>query len=249
MAFSYLLFDLVFLAVPVAVLAALIPADRRRYAAASIALVSAVTVVYAAPWDNYVVSQGVWTYGAGSVVARLPYTPLGEYLFFVLQPALVGTWYYRDPPDVVADVGVGPFPTRPVMGALWFAVALAGGALLTLPSLAGGGYYLGALLLWVAPVIALEWVFGGPALWRYRGPLLSAVAATTAYLWVVDWVALETSVWSVPAAHSLGVAVAGVPVEELAFFLLTNTLVVSAYVLFDWVVARSHASDEAGPLA
>lgn len=238
MAFSYLLFDLVFLAVPAVALAALIPADRRRHAATAIALVAVVTVVYAAPWDNYVVSQGVWTYGDGSVVAQLPYTPLGEYLFFVLQPALVGAWYYRDPPDVVADVGVGPFPTRPVTGAIWFAAALAGGALLSAPSLEGGGYYLGALLLWVAPLIAVEWVFGGPALWRYRRPLVSAVAVTTAYLWVVDWVALETGVWSVSAAHSLGVAVAGVPVEELAFFLLSNTLLVSAYVLLDWVVVR-----------
>ena len=237
MALSYLLFDLLFLAVPAAALAALVPRAARRRAAAAVALVAGVTVSYAAPWDNHVVAQGVWTYGPGSVVAQVPHTPVGEYLFFVLQPALVGAWYYRAPPDVVADVGVGPFPTRPVVGALWVALALAGGALLAAPL--PGGYYLGALLLWVAPVHALAWVFGGPALWRYRRPLARAVAVTTAYLWVADWVALETGVWAVAPDRSLGVVVVGVPVEELAFFALTNALLVSAFVLFDWVLARA----------
>jgi hypothetical protein len=231
---SYPAFVAVFLLAPVVVLAA-----RRRPTRAellAVGLLAAITVAYATPWDNYLVARGVWGYGGGAVLARLGYAPLSEYAVFVLQPLLIGLWFYRVVPAVVADVGTAPFPARPVGAGGWFAVAFAGGALLALDSTAG--YYLGATLLWVAPILGLQWAFGGPALWRYRREQLLAVAGPTCYLWIADWVAIRLGVWSVAPRFSTGVAPLGLPIEEAVFFLLTTLLVVHGLLLVEWVRAR-----------
>jgi lycopene cyclase domain-containing protein len=51
-----------------------------------VAVVTAVAVGYTAPWDSYLIARGVWRYGEGRTALRLGRAPVGEYLFFVLQP-------------------------------------------------------------------------------------------------------------------------------------------------------------------
>ncbi len=239
MTLSYPAFVALFFGLPVVALALAGPRPTRRHLG-SVALLAAVTLAYATPWDNYLVARGVWTYGEGVVWTRLGYTPLSEYAVFVLQPLLTGLWFYRVVPDVRAEVGTAPFPARPLGVGFWFALAFAGGALLALDS--GAGYYLGATLLWVAPMLGLEWAFGGPALWYYRREQALAVAVPTLYLWAADWVAIRFGVWSVPPESSTAVAPFGLPVEEALFFLLTTLLVVHGLLLVEWVRARVAAS-------
>ncbi|MDS0297585.1 lycopene cyclase domain-containing protein [Halogeometricum sp. S1BR25-6] len=105
--------------------------------------------------------------------------------------------------------------------------------------LAGDGtYYLGAILAWAAPVFALQWGFGWPYLWRVRRTLAAAVGVPTLYFWVADAAALGLGVWHISPAHTVGLAVAGLPLEEATFFLVTNLFVVQGLLLFLWVVAR-----------
>ncbi|WP_254536679.1 lycopene cyclase domain-containing protein [Halomarina litorea] len=239
MTLSYPAFVALFFGLPIAALALTGPRITRTHLGA-VVLLAVVTVVYATPWDNYLVARGVWTYGEGVVWRRLGYTPLSEYAIFVLQPLLIGLWFYRVVPAVRADVGTAPFPARPVGVGFWFALAFFGGALLALDP--GAGYYLGATLLWIAPMLGLEWAFGGPALWYYRREQLLAVAVPTLFLWAADWVALHLGVWSVAPALSTGLAPFGLPVEEALFFLLTTVLVVHGLLLVEWVRARVAAS-------
>lgn len=241
MTLSYLAFDLLVFVPPLALLAlATRPHSRRRVVV--LAVLVTLTVIYATPWDNYLVARGVWTSRPAVVVARLGHVPLGEYAVFVLQPLLTGLWVFALGFTVEADVGTAPFPSRPVGGGVWFALALVGGALVSTTT---AGYYLGALLLWVAPVLGLEWVFGGPALWRYRREQVYAVAVPTLYLWVVDALALSLGVWSVAEETTLGFVVFGVPLEEAIFFFLTNLLLVHGLVLVRWVFARIEATERA----
>ncbi len=88
---TYGAFLAVFLLLPCAGLAV---ALRRRMAAPwawSVLAVVVVAVLYTAPWDSYIISQGVWSYPPGRVLGlTLGLVPLEEYAFFVLQVLLTG---------------------------------------------------------------------------------------------------------------------------------------------------------------
>jgi len=100
------------------------------------------------------------------------------------------------------------------------------------------GVYLGAILVWAAPIVALQWAVGGSYLrrtWRTWGV---AVAVPTLYLWAVDRIAIGIGIWIISDELSSGFELLGLPVEEAVFFLITNLLVVYGLVLFEWVMAR-----------
>jgi len=222
---------------------------RRTYWVGVLA-VTVIAVVYTTPWDNYLIAQGVWDYGQGQISTRLGLAPVGEYLFFVLQPALTALWLGQlafrpgwPESDVVrrSDDGtrvldldalsVGP---RVLAGGAAVGVGLAGWTLLASEST----FYLGAILAWAAPVLVLQWVIGAPQLWFQRRTVALGVAVPTAYLWVVDRIALATGIWYISPAYTTGLEIAGLPVEEALFFLVTNLFVVQGLVLFRWVVDR-----------
>ena len=63
-----------------------------------------------------------------------------------------------------------------------------------------------------------------------RRAFLLGVAAPTLYLWIADAVAIRLGIWHISEAHSTGVKIAGLPVEEAIFFLVTNLLVVQGLI-------------------
>lgn len=239
---TYLEFLAAFLAAPAVGLAAVVArrTDSRRRVAAGLAVLVAIAVVYTAPWDGYLIRRGVWSYGDGVVTAWLGPIPLGEWLFFGAQTVVAGLWYRALAPRI--RPGTPTFPAaRKAGAAAWVGVALVG---LALAAASPRTFYLGAILAWAAPVVAFLWAVGGPVLWDRRRLVALAVAVPSAYLWAVDRFAIGRGLWTISPAHSTDVHVAGLPVEEALFFVLTNLLVVQGLVLFDWTVARA---DERGP--
>jgi lycopene cyclase domain-containing protein len=247
MTLTYLQFHLLFLAPPLLVLAAATrrrsrvaaPVERARVwgydaRAVGIALMATVAFVYTTPWDNYLISVGAWGYGDGRVLFRVGYIPFGEYLFFVVQPVLTALWLYRLPMDV------GPLEITPAQRALGVGL---GGVL----SLSGwwlastdAGFYLGTLLIWAGPVLALQWGFGWTYLAERWRTVLAGVGVPTLYLWVVDRFAIGNGIWFLSERYTTGLELPllGLPIEEAAFFLLTNLFVVQGLVLWEWVVRR-----------
>ncbi|MFC6796534.1 MULTISPECIES: lycopene cyclase domain-containing protein [unclassified Haladaptatus] len=234
---TYLSFSLLTLGVPALALAATTDRTRLRRTLVAVTVLATLTTVYALPWDGYLIREGVWFYPTDAVVGRIGYTPFGEFAFFFLQPLLTGLLFSRLFAGVAADVPKAPFPAKPVGAGGWFALALAGGALLSVP----GGYYLGALLLWVCPLCGLLWAFGGHVIWQQRRVVAHSALLVTGYLLVVDWLALILGIWVVSPAHTLGLVAAGIPLEEALFFALTTLLVVQALCLLAWVAARTGA--------
>jgi hypothetical protein len=234
---SYAGFHLLFVLPPLAVLAFAaprLPAGRRRVARVGLLLMTTVALLYTTPWDNYLIRQGVWWYGEGTVLLRLGDAPLEEYLFFVLQPVLTGLWLYIAGFDPTYEPG--DFDRLPrVVGALvWLGLSAVGALLLSVP----GGYYLGAILVWACPIVALQWAVGATYLlrtWRRWG---LAVAVPTVYLWFADRVAIGLGIWTISDTHSTGLLLLGLPIEEAVFFLVTNVLVVQGLVLFEWVIDK-----------
>jgi lycopene cyclase domain-containing protein len=190
-----------------------------------LAAMGAIALAYTTPWDNYLVWRGVWSYGTDRVIGTIGYVPVEEYLFFLLQPLLAGLWLFRLLPAPAAPTGPR---ARWVGAALYVAAGVAG--LLLLRS--QRGTYLGLILVWAAPVLAAQWAWAGGEIWARRRAWAIGVAVPTVYLWVADAIAIRAGVWRISEAHTLGPAIGPLPLEEMAFFLVTNLLVTQGLLLF-----------------
>ena len=94
------------------------------------------------------------------------------------------------------------------------------------------GTYLALELVWALPPIALQLAVGADILWHYRRLVLPALLIPTLYLSAMDLLAIHSGTWTINPQQSLGIALGGIlPVEEVIFFLLTNTLLAFGLVL------------------
>ena len=233
---TYFGFLLRFLGLPIVILAVVALLDVRRGKAlpsyfrsfplwAAVLLHVVVAVLYTTPWDNYLVANGVWYYDPQLVTGLvLGWVPIEEYTFFVVQTILTGLWLSflmrRLPMDRRA-----PLATRwritPVvlLGLIWL------GSAALLISRWPPGTYLGLELIWALPPMMLQVAFGGDILRRYGRLVLLSIVSLTLYLSLADFLAIGSGTWEINPANSLNWLIAGVlPVEEVIFFLLTNTL-------------------------
>jgi lycopene cyclase domain-containing protein len=227
---TYLAFHLVFLLPPVLGLGLL--QTRTRAPWWPLGLITAIAFVYTTPWDNYLVARGVWSYPEGRVLGTVGYVPVEEYVFFVLQTALTGLWLRllqaRWPPPADAPRSR---PLRLAWTAAWLSLAFVGVVLWTR---GGTGLYGGLILAWAAPVLALMSAVGGDLLAARARVRALAVAVPTVYLWAIDRFAIaHASIWTITDATRSGLEVAGLPVEEALFFLVTNVMVVQGLLLLE----------------
>ncbi len=193
---------------------------------AAIALTAAIAVAYTTPWDNYLVASGVWDYDpelvAGVIIG---YVPLEEYLFFVLQTALTG----------LVLILLGHRPSRPAPLSRWAGRARIGASLATgllwlgaCVALATDGpstRYLALLLAWGLPPIVLQLAFGADLLWEERRLVVPALLLPTFFLTAADITAVSAGTWAFNPDLILGLSLGPLPLEEVAFFLVTNTLI------------------------
>ena len=232
---TYLSFLLLFLGLPIAVLGLIMLVMRRprltRLGLLAVLAHILLALVYTTPWDNYLVATGVWRYAPAQVLGvTLGWVPLEEYGFFVLQTLLTGLC-------IALLIGKWPAERRAPLPA-WLKPAvlfgLAGLWLLAVIALAAAwkpGTYLGLELVWALPPIALQVAVGAESLWLRRRPVLAVLLPITLYLCVADALAIRAGIWHIAEAQSLNLLLAGLPIEEAAFFLLTNTLVIFGVTL------------------
>ncbi|TYT61867.1 lycopene cyclase domain-containing protein [Natrialba swarupiae] len=237
LALSYLSIHAIFVLPPIVVLGWF--ASRRDHARWStraltgLGVILVLAVVYTTPWDNLLIAEGVWWYGTGSVRATIWHAPVEEYLFFVFQPLLTGFWLFQF--LRVPDRSLRIPRLHRLVGAL-AGLSIGGLGWLLLGSTPTT--YLGAILLWAGPILAIQWAFGITALWDVRRTVALAVAVPTLYLWIVDRIAIGLGVWVISEEHTIGVSLIGLPVEEALFFLVTNVFVVQGLVLYVWTLEQ-----------
>jgi lycopene cyclase domain-containing protein len=229
---TYFAFHLLFILPPIAALALWLRPRWSRLpsrSARSLPLMALIALVYTTPWDNHLVKSGVWNYGPDRVIGTIGYVPIEEYLFFLLQPFLTGLWLYV----LLARRGDEAHEDRPrtvaprVIGAgVCVALAAFGFAALRRPE----GTYLGLILAWAGPVLAILWAYAGAEIWARRRTFLAALVPTTLYLWIVDAIAIRLGIWHISEELSTGLKVLGLPIEEAIFFLVTNLLVVQGLI-------------------
>lgn len=240
---TYVGFLLLFLVVPILALAGLSYRDRRQGRALPAALglirpwqgivaLGIVAVVYTTPWDNYLVATNVWWYDPAKVLGiTLGWVPLEEYLFFVLQTVLTGLWLIFLARRMHISRMTSRSPRLRVGATAVVALAWAASVVLLLSG-SKPGNYLALELAWALPPIALQLAVGADVLWHQRRLVALAIITPTLFLCGADALAIDSGTWTINPERSLGVLVGGVlPLEEVLFFLLTNTLLVFGLVL------------------
>jgi len=227
---TYLGFILVFLCLPVAVLALTVRPTRLQWI--GIASLLGITLAWAIPWDNYLAATGVWSYDPRLLLGVwIGWAPLEEYLFILLMPVLYGLWTcallkWIRPGSRRADL----LAALAVAAAL---ICLAASRAAPPPTGSRPLTYLLLLAGWSAPVIlgqvALGWkiLSGRAAVW-VLGSLVPALVLT-----VGDSIALQGGIWQINPARMVNVFLPGqVPLEEGLFFLLTGLMIVQGLLLF-----------------
>jgi lycopene cyclase domain-containing protein len=241
---TYLNFLIYFLLTPILLLSLVLLRDARRGltlpralrgwpAWVALAAHTVVALVYTTPWDNYLVATGVWFYDPALVLGiTFGWVPLEEYLFFILQPLLIGLWLF------VLARRLAP-PTEPLaedgLVVRVGATALLVVAWLTAVGLLWVGWrpgtYLALELAWALPPLALQLATGADILWRHRRLVAATLLPAVLYLCVSDALAIGHGTWTIAPGQSLAVFVAGLPLEEILFFALTSSLLVFGMVL------------------
>ena len=239
---TYLGFLVIFLGLPLLALVRLTALDAQRHRAwfsgpagrrAAVALLAhvAIAVAYTTPWDNYLVATGVWWYDPARVLrVTLGWVPLEEYLFFVMQTVVSGLLLFalarRLPAGGVTNARAWRVLSVLAVASIWL------GSVVVLASGWQPGTYLGLELVWALPPIALQLAVGADILWRQRRSVMATLLGLTLYLCAADALAIGAGVWTIDPAQSLNLRIGGVlPVEEIVFFLVTNTLVVFGLTL------------------
>jgi lycopene beta-cyclase len=243
---TYFQFLLIFLGIPLAVMAWLtwldwrrkrsLPNDLRAAPAWLAILVHVlVAVIYTTPWDNYLVATGVWYYNPALVTGvTIGWVPIEEYTFFVVQSLLIGLWLTFLARRMPAAAHEAAPSTRDGHLRFWSALSLGVIWLGSLGLLASGwkpATYVTLILAWALLPIVIQLAYGADMLWRRRKLLGLALLSSTLYLGLADSLAIGSGTWTIDLRQSLDIAIGSLPLEELLFFLVTNTLVIFGMTL------------------
>lgn len=228
---SYLQFHVVF-TLPALILMRVIQprivlSDRRK-ADVSVLVIAVIAFLYTTPWDNFLVANNIWYYGSDRVIGIIGHVPFEEYAFFLIQTFITGLWTFWLLHRPTNWFGSEQSTTPRVVGTFVFLAASAMGFwwLETVSTT-----YLGLIVAWAAPVLALQWAVGGHHLWRMRRLVLLAFALPSLYLCIADAIAIHNGVWIISEATSTGIMMGVLPIEEAIFFVVTNLLVVQGTLL------------------
>jgi putative membrane protein len=172
----------------------------------------------------------VWWYDPQSVTGLvLGWVPIEEYTFFVVQPILAGLWLLMlMRQERAGEQGSERAGERGSRLRTWVVGGTAVVWFIMVGILIAGwkpGTYLALELGWALPPIMLQLAFGADILWRQRRVVLGTIVPMTLYLSAADALAIGWGTWTIDPEQSLHFLLGGVlPIEELIFFLLTNTL-------------------------
>ena len=240
---TYVGFHAVFVAPPLLVLAS-VTASTHNETRSVVRVIPAIAIlilalVYTTPWDNYLIHRGVWWYGDGTVAGRLWLAPLEEYLFVLLQPIVTTLWLGLISKAFPERRQTVVMSRRDRLGGVvaGLAVGAIGVAMLTQSTT----FYMGAILSWAAPVLALQWAVGWRQLLARWRLVVISVALPALYFAGADRIAIEYEVWTIAEQYTTGLTVGGLPIEEGLFFFVTTLFVVQGLVLYPWVIKRWRA--------
>lgn len=208
-----------------------LPARRSNVAlgAAWTAMLCGVAVVYTTPWDSALIRSGVWASDSSRVVGTFLDIPYEEFAFFVLATLITGGCWAAFWPAQWSDVST-PRPSRLVTASLAAAFALGVGCIAAWERT----FYLGMLLTWAVPVLALQWAVGGHVLAAHAAPLARVIGVAGGCMALADGWAIQRNVWVLNPEFSLWPWARGLHPEEVLFFFLSSAMCACGLTLAVW---------------
>jgi lycopene cyclase domain-containing protein len=91
--------------------------------------------------------------------------------------------------------------------------------------------YLSHLLMWMLPVIAIQWVIAWRIFMRNLRAVLLPPLIVGLYYSLTDLVAIHEGIWFFDESQTLGIKLGVVPVEEVLFFFITALIVAQSLVM------------------
>ncbi len=192
-------------------------------------LTALIALVFTIPWDGHLIAEGAWAYPPDRVLWVVGNIPIEEISFFVLMTMLTGilTLIFL---KGAKQGNTAPWVEKWPVLAIYLLVSAGGWWML---AQGGQWFYLGMILGFFMPVLALSWAVGGEHIARYAKPFWLSVACSSAYLWACDWFAIvRQNIWSVSLERSTGINFFGLPLEEMVFFLVVNMVIAQSVMLF-----------------
>jgi len=204
------------------------PQAGDRHQLIALIVLIALAVLATLPWDAALIARGTWSYPRAQPVGWVAGVPVEELLFMVLQPLLAGLWLRTRRAEQPAPRPLSRSGCARAAGAVGWLLIAGLGALL---ARSASGSYLGLLLAWSGPLLALQWAVGGDTLWAQRRLLVQAAVPPTLYLWAVDGLGLHLRLWQLSGTRTTGLHLLGLPLEEALFFLLATVLIAGGLLL------------------
>ncbi|UCG03762.1 MAG: lycopene cyclase domain-containing protein [Candidatus Heimdallarchaeota archaeon] len=199
----------------------------------AIIILAIIALIYTTPWDNFLVANKIWYYDINKVLGIvIGYVPIEEYIFFVVQTLLVGVFtftfsktLYLNSKDERERKDIRVLSTVFIF-LIWLI------AIITYTSQISALVYLNLILIWALPPIMLQLLFGADILWEKKVPLVFFLLISTAYLSIIDALAISANIWTISLNTSTGILIGGIlPIEEMVFFLVTNVLIIFGLTL------------------
>ena len=247
---TYFGFLLIFVCIPLLVISLVTLRDQRnpsltadpRAVCLAVGAHILLALVYTTPWDNYLIATGVWYYNPALVSGlKLGWVPIEEYTFFVVQTALAGFWWWflarRNPPVAAFRPSMGiRLASLIVPAVVWFA------SIAFLAAKWKPATYFAFECAWALLPIIIQLSFGADILWHHRRLVALTILSLTTYLSLTDSLAIASGTWTIAPGQSFNLFLGALPIEELVFFVLTNTLIAFGLTLLLTPESRARAT-------
>lgn len=230
---NYLLFHLIFILPPILICFWLNRKSLNFASLSGLLVISFITLVYTIPWDSHLISKGVWTYPTSAIIMTIGNIPLEEYFFMILQSILTGLITLKFLSNQKTDLFFNKDYRANIIGFLFW-LALSGLGFFLFQGIKT--YYMGFILIWASPILALMWAYRGEVFWRFAKTHSIILLMVTIYLCIADRIAIEAGIWHIEERYSTGLFIFGLPLEEIVFFGITNLLVIYGVSLLKFKV-------------
>lgn len=234
MELTYLLFHLIF-TIPILVVLKMYQPEysskRQKLKTIGIYFLLALCYLYTIPWDNIMIAIGVWSYDPNIVAFTVWHAPLGEYLFFGIQTIVTALWLHIIGFRYKFEEGDMDWSYR--VGGLIFLTLIF--CLFMIQPISSSMVYLAGIILWCIPIVMIQWGIGGSYLMKEKRSIVLAVLPPTIYYSAIDYIAIYLNLWTISDNYSLGINIGVIPIEEIIFFFMTNTMIIFGLVLYSWV--------------
>lgn len=222
---TYIEFLFIFTVVPIVILVFLLKKYLDAIYIKWLLVVSIIAFIATSGWDNYAVYCGIWHFPEDKTLGiKLFYVPVEEYLFFFLQTfstGLVQLFFIKK--NIDTNFKKSTFLLTPL---LFFQT----NEILKLPF--GNLNYLFHLFSWGGFFILIQIIAGRNKIFKNISLIAFPSLIMTLYFSAADSISIGQGIWEFDALQTTGIRIHNIPLEEILFFLVTNTLITEAMILF-----------------